>query len=149
MIALIDEPIRAADWIVKMVKPEAGAVVTFEGVVRNHAHGKKVTALEYHAYRPMALREMRKIEREALRRFPILNVALVHRLGPLAIGDTSVLIAVISGHRDPAFSACRYCIDTLKQTVPIWKKEYGEGGEYWIEGAQAIPTAPFELRNAD
>ncbi|HEV8129848.1 MAG TPA: molybdenum cofactor biosynthesis protein MoaE [Acidobacteriota bacterium] len=134
MIALVNEEIRAADWIAKIARPEAGAVVTFEGVVRNHAHGKNVTSLEYHAYRPMALRKLEEIERYALDRFPILDVALIHRLGPLAIGETSVLVVVVSEHRDAAFRASRYCIDTLKETVPIWKKEYGEEGEYWIEG---------------
>ncbi len=138
MIALVDEPIRTADWIPRLARPEAGAVAAFEGIVRNHAHGKRVTSLEYHAYRPMALRQMEEIEREALSQFPILGVALVHRLGALNIGETSVLIVVVAEHRDAAFGACRFCIDTLKQRVPIWKKEYGESGEYWIEGEQAV-----------
>ncbi|MBI2821185.1 MAG: molybdenum cofactor biosynthesis protein MoaE [Acidobacteria bacterium] len=138
MIALTEEPIRTAEWTARLARPEAGAVVTFEGVVRNSARGRKVTRLEYHAYRPMALLQMEKIRRQALEQFPILDAALVHRLGTLAIGETSVLVVVVSAHREPALAACRYCINTLKQTVPIWKKEYGEGGESWIEGEQAV-----------
>ncbi|HEY2934646.1 MAG TPA: molybdenum cofactor biosynthesis protein MoaE [Acidobacteriota bacterium] len=134
MIAIVDDAIQPSEWVKKMARPEAGALVSFEGVVRNHAHGKTVTSLEYHAYRPMALREMERIEKEARSRFRILDLALVHRLGPMSIGETSVLVLVISEHRDAAFQACRFCIDALKTTVPIWKKEYGEGGEYWIEG---------------
>ena len=134
MVALVEEPIRATEWIGRITRPDAGALVTFEGVVRNNAHGKKVSRMEYHAYRPMALREMEAIERRARERFPVLDLALIHRLGPLEIGETSVLIAAVSAHRDVAFAACRYCIDTLKQTVPIWKKEFGEGGSHWIEG---------------
>jgi molybdopterin synthase catalytic subunit len=139
MIELTEDVIRAADWIERISAPEAGALSTFEGVVRNHAHGKRVSSLEYHAYKPMALQEMEQIEARARARFEILNLALVHRLGALQIGETSVLVAVVAAHRDAAFRACRYCIDTLKQTVPIWKKEYGIDGEYWIEGDQAAP----------
>jgi len=139
MIALIDDAILPQEWIRQVTRPEAGAVITFEGVVRDNARGKKVTALEYHAYRPMALAELRKIEQAALSAFPILDLALVHRLGPMSIAEISVLVVVVSAHRDAAFAACRYCIDTLKQTVPIWKKEFGDGGEYWIEGDQAAP----------
>src|SRR5437899_11926983 len=97
----------------------------------------------------MALRQMEKIEHEANRQFPIIGVAMVHRLGALKIGESSVLVVVVAEHRDAAFGACRYCIDTLKQRVPIWKKEYGESGEYWIEGEQAMRIADFGLRNAE
>ena len=142
MIELTDSAIETAEWIGRISRPEAGALSTFEGVVRNHARGKKVSSLEYHAYRPMAVQAMEKIEAEARRRFDILDLALVHRLGPLKIGETSVLVAVASAHRDAAFKACRYCIDTLKQTVPIWKKEYGEDGDFWIEGESAQPAPP-------
>jgi len=134
MISLVNEPIQTTEWVKKIARPEAGALISFEGVVRNHAHGKRVTSLEYHSYRPMALREMERIEKEARSRFRVLDIAMVHRLGPLSIGETSVLVLVASEHRDAAFQACRFCIDALKSTVPIWKKEYGEGGEYWIEG---------------
>ena len=144
MVALIDGPIIPSEWISKITRPEAGAIATFEGVVRNHARSRKVARLEYHAYRPMALRQMEQISRRALEDFPILDLILVHRLGPLEIGETSVLVAVVSAHRDAAFRACRYCIDTLKQTVPIWKKEYGEGGEYWIEGDQAVSAESLD-----
>lgn len=149
MIALIDEPILPNDWVSKMARPEVGAVGTFEGVVRNHSHGRRVTSLEYHAYRPMALRQMEEIEKEAHGRFPILGLAMVHRLGALTIGETSVLVVVAAEHRDAAFRACRYCIDALKQRVPIWKKEYGECGEFWIEGDSAVPLAQAKSPNAD
>lgn len=112
----------------------AGAVVTFSGVVRNESLGKRVLYLEYDAYKEMAEAKMREIGQEIKERWGIERVAIVHRVGHLEIGQASVVIAVATPHRAEAFEACRYAIDRLKETVPIWKKEVWEGGEYWIEG---------------
>jgi MoaE-MoaD fusion protein len=109
-------------------------IVIFDGIVRNHSRNRKTLYLEYEAYETMALGKLRELADEALRRFAIRNVALVHRLGHLEIGESSVLIAVFSAHRAAAFDACRWLIDTLKRTVPIWKKEYFEDGAVWADG---------------
>jgi molybdopterin synthase catalytic subunit len=115
-------------------KPEDGAVVVFEGVVRSHSQGKKVRFLEYDAYDAMALKKIEEIGLRAKEQFAIRDISIVHRLGHMEIGECSVVIAVASAHRGPAFVACRYAIDTLKQIVPIWKKEFYQDGEIWIEG---------------
>ena len=112
-----------------------GAEVLFVGAVRNHNAGRRVQYLEYHAYPAMAEQEMAKLRDQAFERFEISEVAIVHRTGRMEIGDAAVAIAVAAPHRAPAFDACRWIIDTLKQTVPIWKKEFFEGGEVWVEGA--------------
>ena len=111
--------------------PSAGATVTFAGATRNGNAGRRVLRLEYEAYEPMALSEMRKLAREAGERFKIVRIAIQHRIG-FAIGETSVAIAVAAAHRAEAFDACRFAIDRLKKVVPVWKKEYFEGGEIWI-----------------
>ena len=113
---------------------EDGAALVFEGVVRNQTRGRKTLYLDYEAYEAMALREMEVLAAEALTKFQVRDVALVHRLGRLQIGETSVLIAVASAHRAAAFEACRWLIDTLKRKVPIWKKEYFEDGAVWADG---------------
>jgi molybdopterin synthase catalytic subunit len=122
-------------------RPEAGAILAFAGVVRNHSRGRRVLYLEYDAYRPMAESEMRRIGEEAARRWECC-VALQHRVGRLEIGEASVLVVVSAAHRAAAFEACRYAIDTLKETVPIWKKEVWEGGEVWIEGEGEAGSRP-------
>ena len=119
-----------------------GAVVLFVGTVRNHNKGRKVLYLEYEAYPEMAVAEMQRIEQEALTRFAVSSVVLVHRTGRLEIGEASVVAAVASAHRADALDACRFVIDTLKARVPIWKKEVFEGGEVWIEGAGESPAGP-------
>ena len=111
-----------------------GAAVVFEGVVRNQTRGRKTLYLDYEAYEQMALHEMEALAEQALKQFPVRDVVLVHRLGRLEIGETSVLIVVASAHRAAAFDACRWLIDTLKRTVPIWKKEYFEDGAVWADG---------------
>jgi molybdopterin synthase catalytic subunit len=121
-----------------------GAVVTFDGCVRNHSHGRSTLYLEYEAYESMALAKMREITMQIHEKFAIDRVAMVHRLGRLEIGETSVFIAVSAPHRPAAFDACRYAIDTLKRTVPIWKKEYFEDGGVWAEGE--VPSVPTETR---
>lgn len=113
---------------------EDGAALVFEGVVRNQTRGRRTLYLDYEAYEDMALREMEALAQAARGKFPIRDVAIVHRLGRLEIGETSVLIAVASAHRAAAFEACRWLIDTLKRKVPIWKKEYFEDGAVWAEG---------------
>ncbi len=117
-----------------------GAIVTFDGFVRNESHGRPTRCLDYEAYEPMALSKMREIGGLIHEKFAIHRVAIVHRLGRLQIGETSVFIAVSAPHRDGAFDACRFAIDTLKKTVPIWKKEYFEDGAVWADGER--PPAP-------
>jgi len=112
--------------------PAAGAIVTFAGTTRCDNAGRKVVRLEYEAYEPMALREMHKLARQAGKRWGIVRIAIAHRIGPVEIGETSVAISVSAAHRGEAFEACRFAIDRLKEIVPIWKKEYFEGGEIWV-----------------
>ena len=118
----------------KIKRPEDGAVAVFDGIVRNNTRGRPTLFLDYEAYEEMALKQMEALAAEALAQFQVRDVAIVHRLGRLEIGETSVLIAVASAHRAAAFEACRWLIDTLKRTVPIWKKEYFEGGAVWADG---------------
>lgn len=113
---------------------EDGASVVFEGVVRNQTRGRKTRFLDYEAYEEMALQQMESLAAQAVEQFKVRDVAIVHRLGRLEIGETSVLIVVASAHRGPAFDACRWIIDTLKRTVPIWKKEHFEDGAVWADG---------------
>ena len=125
--------------------PADGALCLFVGVVRDHHQGRRVLRLEYEAYEEMALPLLERIEAEARQRFPVSAVRIVHRLGPLAVGEASVAVAVRSVHRAEAFAACHWAIDTLKATVPIWKKEYGEEGAVWMEGPGACAPDPAAL----
>ncbi len=131
-ILLTDQPLSAQDCENLVSLPEAGGTVVFIGTVRNKTQAKTVLRLEFEAYAPMAISEMEKIAAIALSRFPVLKVAIHHRVGVLEIGDIPVVIAVSAAHRGAAFEACQFCIDTLKQTVPIWKKEIFEDGEVWV-----------------
>jgi len=131
---LVREPIRPREIIEGLKAPEDGAVVVFDGFVRNNFKGRQTLYLEYEAYEPMAYAKMREIGAEIRAKFPIHRLAIVHRLGRLEIGETSVWIAVSSPHRGAAFDACRYAIDTLKRSVPIWKKEFFVGGAVWADG---------------
>jgi molybdopterin synthase catalytic subunit len=124
--------------------PADGAAIFFEGVVRNNTRGRRTLFLDYEAYEAMALNEMEKLAQAALERFPVRDACLVHRLGRLQIGETSVVIGVASAHRGAAFEACRWLIDTLKKTVPIWKKEYFEDGAVWADGE----PFPEEIRGS-
>ena len=117
-----------------------GAVATFLGLVRDHNRGKRVLHLEYEAYEPLALRGLDLIVAEAKERWPSVRLAIHHRIGRMEIGDASVIIAAASPHRADAFAASRYAIERIKQIVPIWKHEYFDGGEVWIEGATADAT---------
>jgi molybdopterin synthase catalytic subunit len=116
-----------------------GAVASFLGVVRNHNQGRSVRYLEYDAYEPLALKVFERIAAEAISRWPGVRLALHHRIGRLEIGEASVAIAAASAHRADAFAACRYAIERVKQIAPIWKHEFFEGGDVWIEGAMADP----------
>lgn len=131
-VALVREAIEIPALLASVNDPRAGAVVLFGGTVREHSRGRHVEFLEYEAYEVLAEREMRRIAEDAAGRWPILRLVVVHRLGDLKIGETSVAIAVSSPHRGDAFEAGRFVIDTLKQTVPIWKKEVWGEGEEWI-----------------
>jgi molybdopterin synthase catalytic subunit len=115
-------------------RPADGACAIFEGIVRDHSRGRQTLYLDYEAYEPMALTQMQHLASQAIQKFRVRDVAIIHRLGRLEIGETSVLIAVASAHRAAAFDACRWLIDTLKQTVPIWKKEYFQDGAVWADG---------------
>jgi molybdopterin synthase catalytic subunit len=133
-IEIVDGPIDA-DAVVRAVKAGSdGAVCVFDGIVRDNTRGRKTLYLDYEAYREMALAQMRKLADEAVARFGVRDVAMVHRLGRLEIGETSVLIVVASAHRAAAFDACRWLIDTLKKTVPIWKRETFADGVVWADG---------------
>lgn len=117
------------EWV---MLPESGGIDVFIGTVRNATKGKAVLRLEFEAYERMALAEMEKIAAQALEKWPVQKLLIHHRTGVLAVGEVPVIIAVSAAHRDAAFEACRYVIDTLKQTVPIWKKEFFEDGEVWV-----------------
>jgi molybdopterin synthase catalytic subunit len=131
---LVREPIDHAALSSHVRAPEDGAVVTFDGFVRNQSHNRPTLYLDYEAYESMALAKMREIGAQLHEKYRIHRVAIVHRLGRLEIGETSVFIAVSAPHRAAAFDACRFAIDTLKRTVPIWKKEYFEDGAVWADG---------------
>lgn len=123
-------------------RPESGAVVLFYGIVRNNNLGRSVQYLEYDAYPPLAERMLAEIAGEARTRWQITEVAIHHRVGHLEIGEMSLLVAVSAPHRAEAFEACHYCVDRVKQVVPVWKKEVWEGGESWIEGTPVAPPEP-------
>jgi molybdopterin synthase catalytic subunit len=137
---LVRDPIETVELIRHVRAPSDGAIVTFDGFVRNQSHNRPTLYLDYEAYESMALSQMREIGAHVHQKFAINRVAIVHRLGRLEIGETSIFIAVSAPHRGPAFDACRYAIDTLKRTVPIWKKEYFEDGAVWADGE--LPPAP-------
>jgi molybdopterin synthase catalytic subunit len=119
----------------RLLSGPAGAMVTFDGVVRDQTNGRRVVSLQYEAYVPMALKELRRLGREVRDKWPdVERIGIIHRFGELKISESSVVIVVTSPHRRVAFEACHYAIDRLKQTVPIWKKEVFEDGEEWVEG---------------
>jgi molybdopterin synthase catalytic subunit len=132
--AIIRGKIDTQQVLEKIKQPEDGSAVVFEGIVRDNTRGRRTVYLEYEAYESMALKQMKGLAEQAMAQFKIRDVAMVHRLGRLEIGETSVLIVVASAHRAAAFDACRWLIDTLKRTVPIWKKEYFEDGAVWADG---------------
>jgi molybdopterin synthase catalytic subunit len=128
------ESIDSASLLAQLKAPEDGAVCLFDGIVRDHTRTRRTLYLDYDSYPAMALAEMEKLALESLARFPIRDVRIVHRVGRLEIGESSVLIVVASAHRAAAFDACRWIIDSLKKTVPVWKKEFFEDGATWADG---------------
>jgi molybdopterin synthase catalytic subunit len=142
--AIVSEPIDTTKALAGIKRPDDGAVIVFEGIVRNNTRGRQTLYLDYQAYEEMALKQMEDLAAEALGQFQVREVAIVHRLGRLEIGETSVLIVVSSAHRGPAYEASRWLIDTLKRKVPIWKKEYFVDGAVWADGEpfpEDIPRA--------
>lgn len=143
---LTSAPLDAQPLAAALQKPEDGAVVVFDGVVRNHTRDRRTLFLEYEAYAPMAVQQMQALVAEAKQKFAIRDAAIHHRTGRLEIGEASVVIVVCSAHRAAAFDACRWLIDTLKRTVPIWKKEHFEGGAVWADG-EPFPDAISQRRH--
>ncbi|TAM99878.1 MAG: molybdenum cofactor biosynthesis protein MoaE [Chitinophagaceae bacterium] len=131
-LKISSEPLDIISCIGKVKNLQCGGMDIFIGTIRNKTKEKKVVRLEYEAYEPMALKEMKKIAEYALQLWPVENILIHHRVGVLKTGDIAVIVAVCAPHREAAFDACRYAIDTLKKTVPIWKKEVFEDGEEWV-----------------
>jgi MoaE-MoaD fusion protein len=156
LILLTRSPIDPAALVAHVRTPADGAVATFDGCVRNQSHNRATLYLDYEAYESMAVAKLREITATAHAQFAIDRIAIAHRLGRLQIGETSVFIAVSAPHRAPAFDACRSLIDTLKRTVPIWKKEYFADGAVWADGelppappeSATSPTAPASKQNS-
>ena len=142
MIQIVAHPIDLSSVLESVRDPSAGGIDIFIGATRDHSRGKKVLALEYEAYTPMALKLMNGIADDVRAKWNVQKISMVHRVGKLAVGEASIAIAVSSAHRKEAFEACRYAIDTLKKTVPLWKKEFFEDGEVWVgqEGQEPDPT---------
>ncbi len=140
IVKLVRERIEAQALVAEVRGTGDGAIVMFDGFVRDHSKNRRTRYLEYEAYEPMAVSKMQEISAHLHENFAIDRVAMVHRLGRLEIGETSILIVVSAAHRAAAFDACRWAIDTLKRTVPIWKKEYFEDGSVWADGE--LPPAP-------
>jgi len=147
-VALTRSPIEKERIAAAARRDEDGALVVFDGVVRNHSRGRQTLFLEYEAYEEMALRQMETLALQALSQFDICHVSLVHRLGRIEIGESSVLIVVASAHRGPAFDACRWLIDTLKKTVPVWKREIFVDGAVWAPG-EPFPEAVAVIPEAE
>jgi len=131
-IQISDKPLNIQACIDWAMHPECGGIDVFIGTVRDKTKGKQVVKLEFESYEAMAIKEMRKIADDVLQKWPVKKILIHHRTGILSIGEVPVVIAVSAAHRAAAFEACRYTIDTLKQTVPIWKKEIFEDGEIWV-----------------
>jgi molybdopterin synthase catalytic subunit len=138
---IVDRPIEIQELVRYVTDPGAGAIATFIGTSRNNNEGRKVIALDYDGYAEMAEKELARIGEAARAKWQICRIAIVHRLGPVQITEASVVIAVSSAHREAAFAACRFAIEEIKKTVPIWKKEVFEGGEVWI-GTQTGQPLP-------
>ena len=133
-IEILDHELPIAEIIAQIKSGPDGAICTFDGIVRDNTRGRKTLYLDYEAYREMALAQMQTLAAEALKKFPVRDISMLHRLGRIEVGETSVLIVVASAHRGAAFDACRWLIDTLKKQVPIWKKETFADGAVWADG---------------
>jgi len=134
LIQLTREPLNRNALVTAVSHPSVGGIVVFEGTVRDNARGKQIRYLEYEVYEEMAEQHIHAIINEATQRWGVERIAVAHRFGRLEVGEASVIIVVASPHRAEAFDACRYIIDSLKTTVPIWKKEIATNGEEWVEG---------------
>lgn len=145
---LTDDPIDTRQMVAALLRVSDGAVVTFEGVVRDHHEGKQVDSIEYHAYRSMAETEIEKVVRSVRDEHLDVVLSVIHRLGLLRVGETSIAIACASTHRADAFEACRKIIDRIKQSVPIWKKEFGPDGSEWV-GWQGTMTGPVPAKQPE
>lgn len=141
MYKITTDPIKPDALFEWVRKPHHGAVVTFAGTVRDHSEGRRTLRLEYEAYAEMAEKKMREVGAEIRERWGIEDVAMIHRVGTLEIGEISILIAVATPHRRDAFEACAYAIDRVKQIVPVWKKEIRDEGEAWVEGERPQEAA--------
>jgi molybdopterin synthase catalytic subunit len=141
MFRVTDKPIDLQVLVDCVTDPEAGAIATFIGTTRNNNQGRKVIALDYEAYPEMAEKELTRLGEEAKNKWQICRMAIVHRVGPVQITEPSVIIAVSAAHREAAFAACRFAIEEIKKTVPIWKKEVYEGGEIWIGTQSGQPLS--------
>lgn len=141
MFRVTDQPLNLQELVDFVSDPGAGAIATFIGTTRNNNEGRRVVALDYDAYAEMAEKELRRIGGDANKKWQLCRMAIVHRIGPVQITQASVMIAVSSAHREAAFAACRFAIEEIKKTVPIWKKELYEGGELWIgtQSGQPLP----------
>ena len=142
MIEIVDEPIDVARILSSVSHPAAGGIALFVGTTRNHSHGRDVLYLEYEVYLPMALLMMTQIARDATVKWGLHAISIVHRSARVGIGEASVVVAVSSSHRNEAFEACRFAIDTLKKSVPIWKKEFFSDGAVWIDGLRPESDKP-------
>jgi molybdopterin synthase catalytic subunit len=131
-IEILSTPPEVATCLAWVQSPSCGGIDIFIGTVRNATKGKPVEKLEFEAYLPMAIAEMEKIAMQAMEQWPVQKICIQHRTGILTVGEIPVIIAVAAAHRSAAFEACRYVIDTLKQTVPIWKKEFFADGAVWV-----------------
>jgi molybdopterin synthase catalytic subunit len=142
MFRITRKAINLQELVEFVTDPEAGAIVTFVGTMRNNNEGRKVISLDYEAYPEMAEKELARVGEEAKRRWKIQRMAIVHRIGPVQITESSVAIAVSAAHRQDAFEAGRFAIEEIKRTIPIWKKEVYEGGEVWIgtQTGQPLPS---------
>ncbi len=145
MFRVVRTPLDMQELVRYVTDPSAGAIATFIGTTRNNNEGRKVIALDYDAYPEMAEKELRRIGDDAKKKWNIERMAIVHRIGPVQITEASVMIAVSAAHRDDAFQACRFAIEEIKKTVPIWKKEVFEGGEVWIGTQTGQPLTDTEL----
>ena len=135
MYKITDQPIKTDPLLDEMRVETSGAIATFHGIVRKPSRGREVCYLEYTAYEPMAVKVLEQIGAEIYSRFGVDKVLIIHRIGKVEIGETSILIAVAAPHREEALEGCSYAIERIKQILPVWKKEVWDGGEEWIEGA--------------
>jgi len=146
MFEITREPLDPAPLVAAVRRDDSGAVTLFYGVVRNENLGRAVHYLEYDAYPEMAIKKMREVAEEIQTRFPVTGIGILHRIGRLEIGETSLLVAVSSGHRKESFEACHYAVDRIKQIVPVWKKEVWEDDSAWVEGHMPDVPKPSESR---